>query len=74
MEDLGGWAGASKTSWRPEAMAGAEVALTLASILVRTKQELVEVSRCVTTFHPVQKVSSFRRLALKEQAGQGVGF
>ena len=74
MEDLGGWAGASKTSWRPEAMAGAEVALTLASILVRTKQELVEVSRCVTTFQAVQKVSSFRRLALKEQAGQGVGF
>jgi hypothetical protein len=32
------------------------------------------VSRCVTTFQAVQKVSSFRRLALKEQAGQGVGF
>src|SRR6188472_1344688 len=39
MEDLGGWAGASKTSLRLEAMAGAEVALTLASTLVRTKQE-----------------------------------
>src|SRR6187200_1612246 len=70
-----GLAGASKTSRRHERpRAVPEVALTLASILVRTKQELVEVSRCVTTFHPVQKVSSFRRLALKEQAGQGVGF
>jgi hypothetical protein len=28
---------------------------------------------CVTTFQAVQKVFSFRRLALQKQAGQGLG-
>jgi hypothetical protein len=66
-------AAASKTLARVT-MPGA--ALTLAPTLIRTKQEreLRYVALCVTTFQAVQKVSSFRRLALKEQAGQGLGF
>jgi hypothetical protein len=52
-----------------------EVSLTPAPTLARTKQEReLRLVACVTTFQAVQKVSSFRRLALKEQAGQGVGF
>jgi hypothetical protein len=51
-----------------------EPTLTLGSTLLRTKQEReLRSVACVTTFQAVQKVSSFRRLALQKQAGQGLG-
>ena len=50
------------------------LALTLAPILFRTKQEReLRSVACVVTFQAVQKVSSFRWLALQKQAGQGRG-
>jgi hypothetical protein len=48
--------------------------LTPTPILFRTKQEReLRSVACVVTFQAVQKVSSFRRLALQKQAGQGRG-
>jgi hypothetical protein len=51
-----------------------KVSLTLTPTLSRTKQEReLRSVACVMTFQAVQKVSSFRRLALQEQAGPREG-
>src|SRR5680860_358876 len=54
--------------------ASLELTLTLAATLSRTKQEReLRSVACVTTFQAAIPVSSFRRLALQKQAGQGRG-